>query len=81
MALVLTRKEGGKVMIFVPPSAEPTVIELQVSRLAIDQMAGTKTCRLVFEAPQEVEIDRLEVWIKKQGEKSWTKNSKSLDTT
>lgn len=81
MALVLTRKEGGKVMILVPPSSEPTVIELQVSRLAIDPMAGTKTCRLAFEAPQEVEIDRLEVWNKKQEEKSCSENSKSVNTT
>lgn len=62
--LVLGRRVLEKVIIVVPPSAEPTKIEVCLTEIRggrIDPRA-----RLGFTAPDEVKIDREEVFAEKR---------------
>lgn len=68
--LVLTRKELEKVMIVVPPSSTATLIDVQVASIKVDHGTGRMATRLAFDAPPNVEIDRLEIWHRKQQGKS-----------
>jgi carbon storage regulator CsrA len=53
--LVLSRDTGGRVVITVPPSAEPTRVEVLLLKLQ-----GNRA-RIGFDAPEPVAVHRLEV--------------------
>jgi len=55
--LVLSRKEGERIVIAVPPSGSETLVAVQVCKVR-----GETRVRLGFEAPREVAILREEIW-------------------
>ena len=58
--LVVSRAKGESVMVVMP---DGSLVEVTVVRLSDD------TVRLGFTAPENIAIDRLEVWERKQAER------------
>jgi hypothetical protein len=62
MSLVFERECDERVILVVPPSAEPTRIDVTLSKLRPHKNAA----KLAFDAPKRVSIDREEVFEQKQ---------------
>ena len=55
MGLVLSRKKGDQITLIVEPSEEQTEIKIWVNRL------DKSICKLAFDAPQSVDIQRHDI--------------------
>ena len=63
--LVVSRAKGESVMVVMP---DGSLVEVTVVRLSDD------TVRLGFTAPENIAIDRLEIWERKQAEREAAEN-------
>lgn len=59
--LVLSRKESESVMIYVPPSTETQIIQIDIPKILAGSVGKSPRIRLGFEADKSIRIIRKEI--------------------